>query len=94
MNGHQLVDLGCAFAQDIRQLVFNGVPAKNIHGVELEQEFVNLGYDLGYDLFFDKEHLSSEFLIADIFGKDSALENLDGKIDIVYASNFFHLFGW
>lgn len=89
-QGQTLVDLGCAFAQDVRQLVCDGVPAENLYGVELDERFV----DLGYSLFLDREKLRSSFLVADVLEEHSDLDRLDEKVDIVYASQFFHLFGW
>ena len=84
-----MVDLGCAFAQDIRQLVCDGVPAENLYGVELDERFI----DLGYGLFLDKEKLRSLFVVANVLEEHSDLDRLDGKVDVVYASQFFHLFG-
>jgi hypothetical protein len=38
--------------------------------------------------------LNSLFLPADIFNTESVLEQLHGKIDIVWAGSFLHLFNW
>ncbi|KAF6226119.1 hypothetical protein HO133_008985 [Letharia lupina] len=90
-QGQKLLDVGCGFAQDLRQLVFDGAPAENVYGIEIEKPFV----DLGYDLFLDRAKIpSANFLAADIFKSDSAAKNLFGSIDIIYASQFFHLWGW
>jgi hypothetical protein len=51
-------------------------------------DFINLGYEL----FRDRETLQSEFIAADIFDLESPLKQLHGKIDIINASAFFHLF--
>lgn len=48
--------------------------------------------DLGYDMFLDKGKLKTEFIAADIFDPSSPLNELDGKIDIIHAASFFHLF--
>lgn len=84
------LDLGCAFGQDIRRLVHDGVPSANCWGVDLRLSFV----ELGYDLFLDKQTLQTKFLEADVFdeSESSALKSLDGKVDILQASAFFHLF--
>ena len=57
------------------------------------EDFVNLGYEL----FCDKETLRSKFLIASLQELENGhaapeKESLLGKIDVVYASSFFHLF--
>lgn len=51
-------------------------------------------FDLGYDLFRDKSTLEAHFIAADIFAKDSPLQDLYGTIDIIHASSFVHLFDW
>ncbi|KAK5170100.1 uncharacterized protein LTR77_004684 [Saxophila tyrrhenica] len=90
-TGEQVyLDLGCAFAQDIRRLVADGVDSSQCYGADLRLDFI----DLGYDLFRDKDSLNSKFIEADIFDPDSPLKQLDGEIDIIGASSFFHLFSW
>lgn len=84
------LDLGCAFAQDIRQLVANGVNSKQCYGADLRLNFM----DLGYELFRDRETLKSKFIEADIFDPQSALKQIYGAVDIIHAASFFHLFDW
>lgn len=87
-KGETYLDLGCCFGQDIRRLVCDGAPSEHLYGADLRKEFM----DLGYDLFLDKDRLKSEFIEADVFDDKSDLERLDGKVDILMASAFFHLF--
>ena len=90
-SGQQLyLDLGCAFAQDVRRLVADGVDSKKCYGADLRLDFL----ELGYELFRDKGTLETEFIAADIFDPDSALRKFDGRLDIIGASSFFHLFDW
>lgn len=51
---------------------------------------------VGYDLFRDRDTLKSRFLIGDIFDETtgSTFREFDGKVDIIYAASFFHLFNW
>lgn len=89
LTGEQiLLDLGCAFAQDIRRLVADGVDGSKCYGTDLRLQFL----DLGYELFRDKETLKANFIQADVFIDDSPLAALYGKVDIINASSFFHLF--
>lgn len=91
LSGQQTyLDLGCAFAQDIRRLVADGVDSSKCYGSDLHLDFV----ELGYDLFKDRDTLKSRFIAADILDEKSALKELDGSIDIIGASSFFHLFDW
>ncbi|KAK5746880.1 hypothetical protein LTR17_000511 [Elasticomyces elasticus] len=89
LSGDQTyLDLGCAFAQDIRRLVADGVESSKCYGADLRLDFL----ELGYELFNDRDSLKSRFIAADIFDEDSPLKELYGQIDIIDASSFFHLF--
>lgn len=61
-----LLDLGCCLAQDLRKLVFDGVPSENLYGLDVEKGFI----DLGYDLFQDRATLKSQFLVEDLLRTD------------------------
>lgn len=50
--------------------------------------------ELGYDLFLDKKTLKTKFIAGDVFDPDASIKQLDGKIDIIHAASFFHLFNW
>jgi len=82
------LDLGCCFGQDIRRLVHDGVVSENCFGSDLRLDFM----ELGYDLFLDKETLRSRFIPSDVFDPESELKVLNGRIDIIHAASFFHLF--
>lgn len=82
--------MGCCFGQDLRKLAADGAPSENLYGSDLRPEF----FDLGYKLFRDKATLKSKFLVGDVFDSSSPLSELDGKIDIIYAASFLHLFGY
>jgi hypothetical protein len=82
-----LLDQGCCFGQDLRKLVFDGVPAENLVGSELEQTFI----DLGYEVFNDRNKLKAKFYAGDFY-TDIGLK--EGSFDMINAGNFFHLFSW
>lgn len=92
------MDLGCCFAQDLRQLVLDGVASDRLYGIDVDRKFL----DLGYDLFLDRGTLNSHFLAVDALEPSSSpssssaaqddLAGVNGKIDIVWAASFFHLF--
>ena len=52
--------------------------------------------ELGYDLFRDRDTLKSRFFIGDVFDEttDWTFRELNGRMDIIYAPSFFHLFNW
>jgi len=89
-GGQSFLDIGCCFGQDIRRLVADGAPSENTYGSDLHMEFI----ELGYDLFLDKEMLKTKFIAGDVFDPDASIKQLDGKIDIIHAASFFHLFNW
>lgn len=89
-RGERLLDLGCCFGQEIRKLIADGAPPDNIYGCDLKSEFTQLGYDL----FKDRDRLRATFLAADIFDQTSALSDLKGSCDMIYAGSFFHLFDY
>lgn len=72
----------------------DGAPGQNLIGCDLHQGFL----DLGYDLFRDRDTLASRFFAGDILAsqfdddEEGPFDELRGKIDIIHASSFFHLF--
>jgi SAM-dependent methyltransferase len=86
-GGQQFLDLGCAFGHTARNLVYDGAAQENIISGDLRQEF----WDLGYELFRDRNKFKGTFHQGDIFDPDY-LSEFDGQIDIVHVSAFFHLF--
>ena len=76
--------------QDLRRLVADGAPSRNMYAADIESEF----WDLGYVLFRDRPTLGVSFLQADVFDPTSALARLKGKVDIVYIGSFLHLWEW
>nr|A0A348HAY0.1 RecName: Full=O-methyltransferase phiE; AltName: Full=Phomoidride biosynthesis cluster protein E [fungal sp. ATCC 74256]BBG28502.1 putative methyltransferase [fungal sp. ATCC 74256] len=85
------LDIGCCVGQELRSLTYAGVPSENLYGVDLHQGFL----DIGYELFRDSETLKSTLLAADVFDENSeVLKDVEGKIDVVHAGSFFHLFDW
>ena len=89
-SGEKFLDLGCCMGQDIRKLVHDGAPSEHMYASDLKKNF----WGIGYDMFLDKSTLQTQFVEADIFDTDSALKQMDGKMDVINAASFFHLFDW
>ena len=88
-NGESLLDVGCCFGHAIRKMVCDGAPAENLSGLEMEQDFI----DLGFELFKDRETLQSHLFVGDIFEpKVAGLQN--HSFNIIHAGAFIHLFTW
>lgn len=89
--GDTLLDAGCCFGYVLRQLALDGAPQENLVGADLRQEFI----DLGYELFRDRDTFRGRFVAGDMLDPaDTALTAIDGKVDLVHAASFFHLFSW
>ncbi|KAF1958826.1 hypothetical protein CC80DRAFT_20847 [Byssothecium circinans] len=89
-RGQRLLDMGCCFGQELRQLAADGIPSENLYGCDLIAEYI----ELGYKLFQDRNRIGAHFLSANIFDNESALSKFTQEIDIVYCGSFFHLFGY
>lgn len=88
--GNLFIDLGCGLGQDIRRLVYDGAPSENLVGLELRQDFV----DLGYELFQDKSDLKSEFLVQNFFADTPKIMSLVKKAKVINSGMFMHLWSW
>ncbi|KAI1407725.1 hypothetical protein F5Y13DRAFT_123578 [Hypoxylon sp. FL1857] len=88
------LDVGCCVGQVLRQLAFDGVDSSRLSGTDLEPRFI----ETGYDLFKDRDKFKATFVAGDILNQggdgDSSLEVFDGKMNIIHATSFFHLFTW
>jgi hypothetical protein len=60
------MDVGCFLGGDLQHLVFDGVPSKNMYGVDIVSH-----WDVGYSLFKDKDHFKGHFIEADILSTAS-----------------------
>ncbi|KAI1441712.1 S-adenosyl-L-methionine-dependent methyltransferase [Annulohypoxylon stygium] len=85
--GETLLDMGCGLGQDIRKYIYDGAPADNLIGVDVEPKF----HDLGRELFKDRDTLKARLVTGDVFD-DNFLSEFRGKIDIIFVGSFLHLF--
>jgi len=89
-NREKLLNASCRFGQNIRKLVVDGAPSEDIHGLEINSKFI----DLGYDFFRGQGKLRSSFIISDILGDSEQLAPSTGKIDILVAIKLMHFWNW
>ena len=87
-HGDTLLDLGCCFGQDLRQLVAHGAPSENIYGLDIESQLI----DMGFDLFLDRAKLKATFIVGDVYDRNTDWSSIEGSMDIINASAFFHLY--
>ncbi|KAK7919903.1 porphobilinogen deaminase protein [Apiospora marii] len=83
------LDVGCCLGPVVRQLASQGVPDDRLYGTDLHAGFL----ELGHELFGDRDRSRATYVAGDMLDEnDARLDVLRGKIDIIYASAFFHLF--
>ena len=86
-----LLDLGCCFGQVLRQCLANGVNEAQLFGTDINPRLI----DVGYTLFRDRHRLHKHMVIGDMTNhQDKRLSCLKGRITLIHANSFFHLFCW
>ncbi|KAH8693009.1 hypothetical protein BGW36DRAFT_399749 [Talaromyces proteolyticus] len=88
--GNLFLDLGCGLGQDIRRLVQDGAPAEHLIGLDLERDYINLGFEL----FNDQQKLRSVFLAQDFAEDTPEISRLAKRIKIINSGYFMHLWNW
>lgn len=88
--GEKYLEVGCCFGQELRQLAIDGVPSENLYATDLDLDFATLGYEL----FRDEGRLKATFIAADILTPGPELDAVRGRISLLNAGYFFHLFTW
>lgn len=83
------LEVGCCLGEVIRHLIASGVPSERLYATDLQPAFL----DLGKELFCDGNTTKATYVPGDMLNEgDTTLNDLDGKVDVIYASAFFHLF--
>lgn len=82
--------MGCGVGQELRQLASDGVKSENLYATDIHGDF----WDIGYDLFRDRDALNSLFIPSDIIDHDAAIWQLEGRVNIIWAGSFLHLLDW
>ena len=88
-SGSLLLDIGCYCGTDLRRLVIDGAPQTNIFGTDIVNH-----WELGFDLFRDKDKFSVKFIEANVLDPNDELQMLCGKIDIISATHLLHNWDW
>jgi ubiquinone/menaquinone biosynthesis C-methylase UbiE len=90
INNDNVLDLGCCFGQELRQLAADGAPTNNMYASDLHSEL----WEIGYDLYRDRDTMKAQFIQADILDENSRLNDLTRKIDVFIICQLLHLFSW
>jgi len=74
-------------AQDLRLLAHHGVPSSSLCGLEIQPEFVSLGYEF----FGDRESFHGKFIVGDLMDRaNEEAKALEGGVGIVQLGMVLH----
>jgi SAM-dependent methyltransferase len=79
-RGGKFLDFGCGTGDDVRQLIMDGFPRKDIIGFDIDCKCI----DLGYDFYLDRPKMKGRFLVS----KKPNFK--DEAFDIVYSGSVLH----
>jgi hypothetical protein len=93
-DGEVLIDVGCFIGHDLRRLAFDSAPStsNNLYGVDIVSH-----WNVGYEMFRDKESFKAQFIEADILsapGSVPGLSLLKGRVDIISTLQVIHQWDW
>ena len=84
-----LIDIGCFIGQELRQLSFDGAPSSNLYAVDIVNH-----WDIGYDMFRDRDIFSATFVEADILHPNEELLSMNGRMDVINVTLLLHQWDW
>lgn len=88
-HGDTFLDIGCFLGHGLRRLVADGAAVDNLYAVDLVNH-----WDLGYELFRDRNKFHVPFVEGDILNADGLLASLKRKMDIVSIIHVLHQWDW
>ncbi|QSZ35668.1 hypothetical protein DSL72_006790 [Monilinia vaccinii-corymbosi] len=87
--GETLMDVGCFLGHDLRRLVYDGAPSDKLYAVDIVSH-----WEVGYELFRDRDRFAAHFIEADIVSQSESLAPLKGQIDITSITQVIHQWDW
>lgn len=87
-GNERLLDVGCCFAQDLRKLAHDGAPSEALFGLEIQKEFISLGYEF----FNDRDTFKGTFINADLLDRENEeVKEVQGTFGIVQLGMVLHI---
>lgn len=87
--GASFLDIGCFIGQDLRRLVADGAPSDRLYAVDVVSH-----WDVGYDMYRDRDRFSAHFIEADILYPNAELRALTGTVDVISITHVLHQWDW
>ncbi|OLS26306.1 MAG: Glycine/sarcosine N-methyltransferase [Candidatus Heimdallarchaeota archaeon LC_2] len=95
LDDKTILDIGCFMGTDIRQLIVDGADPAKLIGTDITGAF----FELGYQLYGDKEGTPITFVAGDIASSDvldyknktGELARYQSSIDIIHTGSLLHL---
>lgn len=83
--------MACFVGLVLRKLTFDGFDSARLYGTDLFPRFLEL---FGFKLFNGREKFGPESFVAAnlLVSGNEGSKKLDGKVTLIHAGNFFHLF--
>jgi hypothetical protein len=75
--------------RDPTRLVYDGAPSKNLYGVDIANY-----WNVGFDMFQDKNSFDAKFIEADILSDNTAFASLKSRVDFVSVFQLLHQWNW
>ncbi|PWY73029.1 hypothetical protein BO70DRAFT_364781 [Aspergillus heteromorphus CBS 117.55] len=80
-----LLEVGSFLGSDLRSVVADGAPSSNL----IATDVVSF-WDIGYEMFQDKDRFKCRFYQADLMDPNGALQKFQHSIDIIHISKVLH----
>ncbi|CAF9936426.1 hypothetical protein IMSHALPRED_010746 [Imshaugia aleurites] len=87
--GGTCLDIGCFIGQDLRRLVADGAPSDRLYAVDVVSH-----WDVGYEMYRDRDRFSAHFIEADILYPTAELRALMGTVDVLSITHVLHQWDW
>lgn len=87
--GGSFLDIGCFIGQDLRRLVADGAPSDRLYAVDVVSH-----WDVGYDMYRDRDRFRAHFIEADVLYPNAELGALMGTVDVVSITHVLHQWDW
>lgn len=88
-EGATLLEIGSFMGGDLRSLVADGASTKNLVATDVVRF-----WDLGFEMFKDKDRFTCRFVQADMMDEKGSLQEFHHSVDIIHVSKVMHQWDW